>query len=207
MQLLARDTSAKFANEHMQEATRYKDRDTLLKDAVKRASQLAGCICEFGVYSGRSLKLVAVSAPSKEIHGFDSFEGLPLDWRPGFKKGAFKTTMPKLRQPNVRLHVGWFDATLPPFLAQLREPISLVHIDCDLYSSTKCVLEGITPYLAPEAILVFDEYFNYPGWERHEYKTLEETVRSGFFNIEYLGYNVCGQQVMLRAIKHEHSAL
>jgi hypothetical protein len=37
-------------------------------------------------------------------------------------------------------------------------------------------------------IIVFDEFFNYPGWEDHEYKTFVEFLRTNSeFNVKYLG--------------------
>jgi predicted O-methyltransferase YrrM len=206
LQIIARDASAKYANDHMKNAERFNDRDTMLKSAVEKTSSIRGCICEFGVYSGNSLNVIAASAPNKKVYGFDSFEGLPTDWRPGFSKGAFKTGLPEFQHSNVHLKAGWFDATLPKFLKTLDEPISMAHIDCDLYSSTKCVLESISRHLAPGAILVFDEYFNYPSWEEHEHRALQESVASGLFKHEYLGYNVHGQQVMVGVNTFDGSA-
>lgn len=37
--------------------------------------------------------------------------------------------------------------------------IALAYIDCDMYSSTKTVLEFLTPRLKPGMILAFDDYF------------------------------------------------
>ena len=45
-----------------------------------------------------------------------------------------------------------------------------MHIDCDIYASTKTALEQTIPRLAPGAVIVFDEFFNYKGYELHEYK-------------------------------------
>lgn len=195
--IAARDDSARYVTAEMTEAQRFRDRESLLLDAVQRTKEVKGCICEFGVWTGGSLRLLADAAPERDVHGFDSFEGLPANWRPWFSKGAFKTSVPMLRQPNVRLHKGWFDATLPPFIKQLQQPISLAHIDCDLYSSTRTVLEHIIPRLADGAVMVFDEYFNYPGWEAHEHKALLEAVRARQLKVRYLAFNYLGEQVMV----------
>lgn len=195
-QVEARDSSAGYAREYMSDARRFRDRDSLLLDAVKRSEAIGGCICEFGVYSGGSLRLIADAAPNRAIHGFDSFEGLPEDWREGFGKGAFNTPVPKFSQRNVQLHKGWFDQTLPAFLSTLKEPIGFIHVDCDLYTSTQCVLSLTAPYLADGAILVFDEYFNYPGWQKHEHLALMEANQSGLLKTSYLAYNSQGEQVM-----------
>ncbi len=81
-----------------------------------------------------------------------------------------------------RLSPGLFEDTLPAFLADNDEPIAFVHVDCDLYSSTKTVLDLTADRLAPEAVLVFDEFFNYPGWQQHEYRAWTEFIaRDGTF--------------------------
>ena len=196
-QLQAVQSTARYVTAAMPKALRFQDRDALLLDAVKRSASMKGCICEFGVWSGHTLRLMADAAPGRRVHGFDSFEGLPEDWRTGYAKGAFKTPVPTFTQPNIKLHKGWFDATLPPFLKELEGSIALAHIDCDLYVSTRCVLDNIIPRLAPGAILVFDDYFNYPGWEEHEHKALMEVVRAKQLKVEYLAYNNVWQQVMV----------
>ena len=56
----------------------------------------------------------------------------------------------------MRLYKGWFEQTLPAFLegqrgrarAELR--IAFVHMDCDIYSSTKCVLDCLAPHLGAQ---------------------------------------------------------
>ncbi len=196
-QMQAVESSTRYVTTEMPQAIRFRERDALLRDAIKRSAAIKGCICEFGVWSGHTLRLMADAAPGRRVHGFDSFEGLPADWRAGFGKGSFKAAMPTFKQSNIRLHKGWFEATLPPFMKELEGDISLAHIDCDLYSSTRCVMDNIVPRLAPGAILVFDEYFNYPGWEEHEHKALMEAVRAKRLSIRYLAYNSIGEQVMV----------
>ena len=44
----------------------------------------------------------------------------------------------------------------------------MLHIDCDLYSSTAAVFERVADRLAPDAVIVFDELLNYPEYRRHE---------------------------------------
>ena len=44
-----------------------------------RESPAEGLILEFGVYYGSSLFAIA-KATQREVHGFDSFEGLPESW-------------------------------------------------------------------------------------------------------------------------------
>ncbi len=76
-----------------------------------------------------------------------------------------------------------------------------MHIDCDLYSSTKTVLGLLKDRLRDGAILVFDEYFNYPGWEQHEYKAFLEFIDQSGFKFEYLGCNPRHQQVAVMLLR------
>jgi hypothetical protein len=48
-------------------------------------------------------------------------------------------------------------------------------MDLDTYESTKFVLEEIKPYLKKGSILLFNEFYNFPGWSVGEYKALNET--------------------------------
>ena len=109
------------------------------------------------------------------IYGFDSFEGLPDAWIPGFPKGYFNMDgkLPPVA-PNVVLVKGWFDETLPPFVQQHPEPVSYLHIDCDMYESTKTVFQNLAPRIVPGTVIVFDELVNYPGYQDHELKAFYE---------------------------------
>lgn len=151
------------------------DTDYSVLREVLLNERLSGWAVEFGVYSGYSLGLIAEHMP---VIGFDSFEGLPEDWREGFPKGAFtpdpweKAAGPPY-QPNAMLVPGWFSDTVPTF----RFPqLGLVHIDCDLYSSTVTALEGVVRHIAPGTFIVFDEFHGYDGWEMHEAKAWGEFV-------------------------------
>ncbi len=157
-------------------------------------------ICEFGVFRGDTINHFA-RLTSKPVFGFDSFEGLPEAWGPGLSKGHFAVKqLPKVPS-NVTLIKGWFDETLPAFLEQHKGMIGFLHVDCDLYSSTKIVLSQLKPRLAPGAVIVFDEYFNYPGWKEGEYKAFEEFLADGDLRVEFIGYNCKGHQVAVRLIK------
>lgn len=117
-----------------------------------------GIALEFGVARGGTLALIAATMPAI---GFDSFTGLPEDWRSGFDAGRFACDPPDI--PGAQLVVGLFADTLSGW--QPPGPIGLVHIDCDLYSSTATVLHHIGPHLEPGCLIVFDEFWNWPGWE------------------------------------------
>jgi hypothetical protein len=173
----------------MGEAMVLPDRLDLLKFALSRASA-DGLVMEFGVEKGASLRHLA-SLTQRNVHGFDSFEGLPGDWS-GTKEaaGAFslRGRLPKV-PTNAILHVGWFDKTLPPFLAENPAPCALIHVDCDIYISTAIIFEQLRPRIGSGTVIVFDEYFNYPGWRAHEYKAFQEFIAATGLKYRYLGFS------------------
>lgn len=117
-----------------------------------------GTALEFGVGSGTTLNLIAERMP---VVGFDSFRGLPEKWREGFEAGCF-AGWPQAVPTNARIVAGLFDETLPLINLEALGYIGLVHIDCDLYSSTVTVLEHVGPHLQSGCYVVFDEYHSYP---------------------------------------------
>lgn len=138
---------------------------------------------EFGVYSGYSLGIIAEHMP---VIGFDSFEGLPEDWRPGFPKGTFTTAgLQIMPNANAMIVPGWFEDTVPTFPFP---PLGLVHIDCDLYSSTATALNAVMPYVDVDTIFVFDEFHSYPGADQHEEKAFDEWRMSYGVTCEMLAW-------------------
>ena len=107
---------------------------TILKKAYEAISLQNGLILEFGVRHGTSIRQLA-SFTSKSIYGFDSFEGLPEDWHLESKEVySTRGKIPKV-PPHVTLIPGWFEETLPLFLAKHEEDVALINIDCDIYES------------------------------------------------------------------------
>jgi len=133
---------------------------------------LAGDFAECGVYKGGSAFLIAStlagSAIKKErqLHLLDTFQGMPStanDDPSGIKEGRFGDTslaavQEYLRQfPFVRLHPGYIPATLGP----LRETrFAFVHIDVDLYQTTRDCLEFFYQRMVSGGVMIFDDY----GW-------------------------------------------
>ena len=151
-------------------------------------------ICEFGVYRGTTINYIS-SLTSKLVHGFDSFEGLPETWRPNFEKGRFRVShLPQVRS-NVKLHKGWFEDSLPNFLKANPQKAALLHVDCDLYSSTKTIFRLFRDRIPPRSVIVFDEFFNDPGWQQGEFKAFNELIAETGLKYEWLGYCCYHEQV------------
>ena len=172
--------------------------DVLLR--ALRAARVEGLTLECGVYFGRSLNLIA-GQTGGPVHGFDSFQGLPEAWKADEGAGAYSTAgrLPAVA-PNVTLHVGWFDEVLPGFFATHPGPIRLLHIDCDLYSSTRTVLAAAGPRLVAGSVLVFDDLLCYPGFEQHELRAFEEYAQSTGLRWELLAATLLGREVAIRII-------
>lgn len=155
-----------------------------------------GLNVELGVYNGVTISCLATARPDLTFHGFDSFEGLPEDWDMGqknVKASAFdrKGELPDVPD-NVKLYKGWFNETLAPFLDSTSDPISYLHVDCDIYSSTDYSLNLLNGRILPGTIIRFDELccwrsvfkeaspkgksnrVMYTTWKEHEWKSLNE---------------------------------
>ncbi len=193
---VTRDTAA-FVFEQMPRAAVFWHPHDTLRFALGEIKG-PGLALEFGVATGTTLAIIADTvADHRAVFGFDSFEGLPENWRTGFAAGEFAQSPPR-DIPGATLLTGLFEDSLPGFLAQNDDQIAFVHLDADLYSSTKTVLDLVAERLAPDAVLLFDEYFNYPGWRRHEYRAFAEFIARTGRTFEYLGYTGNNEQVAVR---------
>ncbi len=191
-----------YASQKMAGVPRFQHRNDLLNFACKNIT-VDGPSLEFGVWSGHSVNLIASLIPSSKVYGFDSFEGLPEAW---FGKGdgigqfSLNGELPEVRE-NVELVVGWFVYVLAPFLETHEfDKIALLHIDCDIYSSTQSVFSYLHKKIVPGTIIVFDEYFNYRTWQRHEYAAFQECVAYRQIKYEYFGLVPGDMQVAVRIL-------
>ncbi len=197
LQLRAREETCAYIEERLSTCVATKSATELLDFAIAQCPK-AGLICEFGVFKGKSINHLARKLSPRIVHGFDSFEGLPEHWRAGFEKGAFTTAVPRVKG-NVRLHKGLFENSLPEFVKSLPEPnAALLHVDCDLYSSTRTIFQWLGETISAGTIVLFDEYFNYPGWKQHEWRALQEFCVATRRTYEYLAYNSRHEQVVIR---------
>lgn len=149
--------------------------------AALREVELDGEVAEFGVHQGNSLAVIAGHFADRTVHGFDSFVGLPESWS-GSAKGAGDFSVggepPDLAVDNVEFHVGWFVDTVPLYAERHHGPFAFAHLDADLYSSTHTVFEALGEWFVPGTVVVFDEYFGYYSWQRHEHRAFEELLEA-----------------------------
>lgn len=172
-------------------------------DVLERALDAApaeGLTLECGVYFGRSIRRIAARTPGP-VHGFDSFQGLPEAWSAVEGAGAYSTggRLPVV-PANVSLHAGWFEDTLAPFLATHPGPVRLLHVDCDLYSSTRTVLDAVEARLVPGSVVLFDDMLGYPGFEAHELRAFEEFEARSGLHFELVCAALLGREVAMRVV-------
>ncbi|ATY14510.1 class I SAM-dependent methyltransferase [Amycolatopsis sp. AA4] len=185
-----------FARENLVGAQHFGSPTETLEYALSLAPT-GGMALEFGVATGNTLRTITAARKAVEVYGFDSFDGLPEAWLNGMPAGAFaRDDLPDV--PGAELVVGLFSDTLPGFLEKHSGPVDFVHVDGDLYSSAKTVLDNVGPRLRPGSIVHFDEFFNFPGWKRHEYRAWIEHVEKTGVEFTYEAYTYNDNQVTVR---------
>ena len=123
-------------------------------------------ILEFGVADGSSIGVIArhvqLHKTDQVVDGFDSFLGLPERWASDSAGEYTQHGVPpyNIMPSNVKFHVGWFNETLQPFLAERPDrPVAALHLDADLYSSTMEVLDLLATRMPCGCVVRFDEYY------------------------------------------------
>lgn len=138
--------------------------------------------------------------PDCWFYGFDSFEGLPEDWNSSHGKGHFATDLTKLTfKSNVAIKKGWFNETLPKWKVSQASKIAGIHVDCDLFSSTKTILdelEGLIFQFKPS--LLFDEFYNYREYLDGEFKSFIEFIKRTGLEFSVGATNLNHQQVLIQ---------
>ena len=162
------------------------DQQENLKKAIESVS-LEGDWAEFGVSSGGTARVIlGLMPPNVYLYLFDSFLGLPEDWICNGQvfgrhhKGDYGMGLVNLVDKRIKVIAGLFCNTVSEFARLHQKPLAFIHIDCDLYSSSRDVMEGIGGLIAPNTIIVFDDYHSYAGngWKEHGYKAFQEFAQS-----------------------------
>lgn len=131
--------------------------DLLLRFVTDRAN-LEGCIVELGAYKcGATIAMAGVT--NKTIYSHDTFGGLPYENQGGFENFG-NTDYEEIAAVtsaflNIRLIRGKHEVTVPEFPAQ---PVSLIFMDSDFYSSHQIGLATLWPMLVPGGAVVFHDW-------------------------------------------------
>lgn len=167
----------------------------------QRDDKAQGLVCEFGVGSGRSLRMAQEILPLDiAIHGFDTFTGLPQAWGTE-PAGSYSTggVVPNM-EGEVYFHKGLFSDTIIPFFKELGDGafVAYANIDCDLYTSTLDILESLHGRIVKGTIIVFDEYTCHPTWRQDEFRAWRECCKRFGWKYEYLGFSLPTKQAVVR---------
>jgi len=144
-----------------------RDRCYVLYSLARQAAHATGDFWECGVYKGGTAAMLAALlrdiAPSRKLHLFDTFQGMPETdaGKDVHRKGDFSdTSLSKVKaylggDERVIFHPGLIPAT---FAGLESERIAFAHIDVDIYKSIIDSLDFIWPRLSSGGVVVFDDY-------------------------------------------------
>jgi len=155
--------------------------------------KVSGALVECGVWRGGAAAIMALahlhgsSSPWRQLHLFDSWQGLPepngnmdgdsaVGYSDGRSSGALQpvgqcvASLEETRElleteigyPAALLHyhVGWFQQTLPQ--TEVGE-IGLLRLDGDWYESTRVCLEYLYSNVVQGGVVVLDDYGHWSG--------------------------------------------
>lgn len=141
-----------------------------------KINKIEGSYLEFGVYRGKSFVLALntrkkLNIKEMKFFAFDSFTGLHESEGDVFHKFQFANSKKNFMNLLSKLGFTFEDIEIVEGLysESLKKKINIkaavVHIDCDLYSSTKDVLEFISPLLSHGSIIIFDDWYSFSNKE------------------------------------------
>lgn len=134
----------------------------------KQALTLQGDVAEIGVFRGGGARILAEVFSSKQIHLFDTFEGMPeVDKKEDNLKAVWKgryddTSLTEVKNyltefNNINFYKGIFPKTSKPITGK---KFCFVHIDTDIYQSTKACLQFFYPRMVLGGIIICDDYMS-----------------------------------------------
>lgn len=130
--------------------------------AAASTAKVEGDIAEVGVYQGASARLLSLALPEKQIHLFDTFEGLP-DKTEVHHKGEFACSMESVQSylPAAKLYRGLFPQETGHLVATAR--FSFVHLDMDIYEGTRDALAFFFERLSAGGVVMTHDFNGLPG--------------------------------------------
>tara|TARA_B100000941_G_scaffold279949_1_gene245910 strand:+ start:48 stop:710 length:663 start_codon:yes stop_codon:yes gene_type:complete len=153
-------------------------------EAFKLSLNAKGSIVECGVFKGISLIRFLTyrnfyNQNKKIVYGFDAFGRFPKlkdkrdnnfaqkhDKKAGYGKSKknLNKVLKKKKFNNFKLIKGDISKTIPIFLKKNKNfKISFLHLDLDVYNPTSFALNSLFKYVAPEGIILLDDYKSIKG--------------------------------------------
>jgi O-methyltransferase len=162
--------------------------------AVQKTAKVPGDIAEVGTYCGGSAKVICEAMGAKQLHTFDTFEGLPeitaIDDPAQFHKGEFSASFESVKKylsaySGAHIYKGLFPASSGPIKDKM---FSFVHLDVDLHLPTRESLEFFYPRMSKGAVLISHDYGNAEGVRKAVDDFFADKPEPVF---EYLAGNQC----------------
>lgn len=149
---------------------------------AEKIKYIEGSVVECGVWKGGMIAGIAeLLKADKNYLLFDSFEGLPLaqeidgeraiQWQQNTTGVDYfnnckadyqeaENAMKLSGTDNYQIYPGWFEDTLKQYSG---EPIALLRLDADWYSSTMLCLEYLFDHVVNQGIIIIDDYYVWDG--------------------------------------------
>lgn len=152
--------------------------DTLVH-LVNELGDVPGSIVEIGSYRCGATIALAAADPNKHVYAFDLFGGLP--YRDAGFENFQDANFVEIQEitasfPNITLIRGLHEETIPAFSDQ---PLSLIFMDSDHYSSHKVCLDRLWPMLSSGGVAVFHDW-SFPGVQRAICETIPENEKKRY---------------------------
>ncbi len=159
-------------------------------DLCNRFKNVKGDFVECGVWrGGMSAAIAEALGHDRQIHLFDSFQGLPaakdidgreaLAWQsditsPGYfenckaEESYVVQAMKLAGHKKYQTYPGWFNETLPQFGAH---SIAILRLDGDWYDSIIVCLDHLFPKVVEGGVVLLDDYYTWDGCAKavHDY--------------------------------------
>lgn len=132
--------------------------------ALEGTAKIPGDIAEVGVAYGASAKIMLAHSGDRRIHLFDTFKGLPqvspIDLATRYmEKGSFACSLDSVRSYISSDRCCFYPGLFPDTADAVNDlRFSFVHLDVDLYESTKAGLEFFYPRMSPGGIIISHDY-------------------------------------------------
>jgi hypothetical protein len=170
------------------------ERLTVIRRMIDRVKKLDGDFAELGVYRGGVARMLSELAPARHLWLYDTFEGMPPITVNGvdehhagdFADVSVNEVMSYVNNSNAHFVKGIFTGV--PFQDSMpdKDKYCLVHLDADLYESTKCGLNYFWPRMVSGGIIVLDDYFwpGCPGVLKAVNEYFLPRLKEGYFSMQ-----------------------
>lgn len=167
---------------------------------------ISGDYVEFGSGGGATLitalRLSTNSQSNRTFWTFDSFKGLPHsvsadDEHPQWSSGVYAVSEDDYRRrcelagidmQRVRMIAGFYESSLIQPDVEYPSDIAIAYIDCDLFSSSRAVLNFLRSRLKNGMVIAFDDYYCHTSSGRSGEQKAFELFRGELRSFEFERY-------------------